>query len=79
MSELKADIRILLGAIFEAKRTGKGRKGRGKIYVELMQIIADNSTDISERFGGSIDRFLLRLLRDKTDNAIKYYTSKICN
>ena len=65
--ELKADIRILLGAIFEAKRTGKGRTGRGKIYVELMQIIADNSTDISERFGGSIDRFLLRLLRSETD------------
>lgn len=65
--ELKADIRILLGAIFEAKRTGKGRTGRGKIYVELMQIIADNSTDISERFGGSIDRFLLRLLRRETD------------
>ena len=35
--------------------------------MELMQIIADNSTDISERFGGSIDRFLLRLLRGETD------------
>ncbi|MGN0574685.1 MAG: NACHT domain-containing protein [Ruminococcus sp.] len=35
--------------------------------MELMQIIADNSTDISERFGGSIDRFLLRLLRSETD------------
>lgn len=58
---------MLLGAIFEAKITGKGRSGRGKIYVELMQIITDNSTDISERFGGSIDRFLLRLLRGETD------------
>ncbi len=67
MSEVKAGINLLLGAIFEAKKTGKGRIGRGKIYVELMQIITDNSDDISSCFGGSIDRFLLRLLRGETD------------
>ena len=67
VSEVKAGINLLLGAIFEAKKTGKGRMGRGKIYVELMQIIADNLEDISSCFGGSIDRFLLRLLRGETD------------
>lgn len=67
MSELKLGVRVLLGAIFEAKKTGKGRSGRGKIYVELMKIITDSDKDISLSLDGNIDRFILRLLRDKTD------------
>ena len=59
----------VLNLIFEAKKTGRGRLGRGKIYVELMSIIADSegSVDIGNRFGGSIDRFLLRLMRGETE------------
>lgn len=67
MSELKLGVRTLLGAIFDAKKTGKGRSGRGKIYVELMRMIADSGKDISLSFGGNIDRFLLRLLRGETE------------
>lgn len=67
MSELKLGVRILLGAIFDAKKTGKGRSGRGKIYLELMGMIADSGKDISLSFGGNIDRFLLRLLRGETE------------
>lgn len=67
MSELKLGVRILLGAIFEAKKTGKGRSGRGKIYVELMKIITDSGKDISLSLAGNTDRFLLRLLRGETD------------
>lgn len=64
---MKLGVRILLGAIFNAKKTGKGRSGRGKIYVELMKMIADSGKNISLSFGGNIDRFLLRLLRGETD------------
>ncbi len=67
MSELKLGVRVLLGAIFEAKKTGKGRLGRGKIYVELMKIITDSGKDISLALDENIDRFILRLLRGKTD------------
>ena len=62
---MKLSIETLLGAVFEAKKTGKGRIGRGKVYTEFMQTIADNK-DISYCFGGSIDRFLFRLLRGET-------------
>lgn len=60
-------IRTLLKAIFETKKAGKGRLGRGKIYVELMKIITDSDNDISLLFCGTTDRFLLRLLRGETD------------
>jgi len=65
--KLKLGVRTLLGAIFEAKKTGKGRIGRGKIYAELMKIITDSKGDISSLFGGNTDRFLLRFLRCETD------------
>ena len=64
---MKLGVRTLLGAIFEAKKTGKGRIGRGKIYAELMKIITDSKDDISSLFGGNTDRFLLRFLRCETD------------
>ena len=64
---MKLGVRTLLGAIFEAKKTGKGRIGRGKIYAELMKIIIDGKGDISSLFGGNTDRFLLRFLRGETD------------
>lgn len=64
---MKLGVRTLLGAIFEAKKMGKGRIGRGKIYAELMKIITDSTDDISSLFGGNTDRFLLRLLRGETD------------
>lgn len=66
MSALKLGVCTLLGAIFEAKKMGKGRLGKGKIYIEIMKIIADNN-DISLLFSGNTDRFLLRLLRGETD------------
>ena len=54
--------------IFESKKTGKGRLGRGKIFAEMMSIIADcdGSADIAARIAGNIDRFLLRVLRGET-------------
>ena len=64
---MNLDIRTLLKAIFETKKAGKGRLGRGKIYIELMKIITDSNIDISLLFSGTTDRFLLRLLRDETD------------
>ncbi len=63
---MKLGVCILLGAIFEAKKTGKGRVGKGKIYIEIMKMITDNN-DISLLFSGNTDRFLLRLLRGETE------------
>ena len=62
--------------IFDVKKSGKGRLGRSKIYVELMSIIADGegSADISGLFGGSIDRFLLRLINGETEYPYKLFS-----
>ncbi len=51
---MKLGVCILLGAIFEAKKTGKGRVGKGKIYIEIMKMITDNN-DISLLFSGNTD------------------------
>lgn len=65
---MNLNIAAVLSVIFESKKTGKGRLGRGKIYAELMSIIADcdGSADIAARIAGNIDRFLLRVLRGET-------------
>ena len=70
---MKLSIETLLGAVFEAKKIGKGRIGRGKVYTEFMQTITD-SKDISYCFGGSIDRFLFRLLRGETTYAYSLFS-----
>lgn len=66
--DLKLNISVFLKLLFEAKKQGKGRIGRGKMYTRLIEIITGNdSLVLSSMFGGNIDRFLLRLIRNETE------------
>jgi len=73
------NLNTMLSLIFQCKKTGSGKLGNGRIYVKLMQIIADQEDvklsaemDILKRFGNStadttayqrIDKFLSRYLK----------------
>lgn len=75
---MKLSVKILLKLIFDAKKQGKGRQGRGRIYSRLISIltIGDNSV-AAETFGGNIDRFLLRLLRNETEYPYQLFNTEI--
>ncbi len=65
---MKLNISIFLKLLFEAKKQGKGRIGRGKAYTRLIEIITGEDSFVSySTFGGNIDRFLLRLMRNETE------------
>lgn len=65
---MKLNISIFLKLLFEAKKQGKGRIGRGKAYTRLIEIITGEDNFVSySAFGGNIDRFLLRLMRNETE------------
>lgn len=65
---MKLNISIFLKLLFEAKKQGKGRIGRGKAYIRLIEIITgDESLVMTSMFSGNIDRFLLRLMRNETE------------
>lgn len=65
---MKLNISIFLKLFFEAKKQGKGRIGRGKAYTRLIEIITGEDNFVSySAFGGNIDRFLLRLMRNETE------------
>lgn len=65
---MKLNISIFLKLLFEAKKQGKGRIGRGKAYTRLIEIITVEDNFVSySAFGGNIDRFLLRLMRNETE------------
>ena len=64
---MNLNIAAVLSVIFESKKTGKGRLGRGKIFAEMMSIIADcdGSADIAARIAGNIDRFCSEFYGEK--------------
>ena len=46
------NLNTLLSLIFQCKKTGSGKLGNGRIYVKLMQIIADREIEtISSELG----------------------------
>lgn len=65
---MKLNISVFLKLLFEAKKQGKGRIGRGKVYTNLIEIITGEDNFVSSSaFVGNIDRFLLRLMRNETE------------
>lgn len=65
---MKLNISVFLKLLFEAKKQGKGRIGRGKAYTRLIEIITGEDNFVSSSaFLGNIDRFLLRLIRNETE------------
>lgn len=65
---MRLNISVFLKLLFEAKKQGKGRIGRGKAYIRLIEIITGEDNFVSySAFGGNIDRFLLRLMRNETE------------
>lgn len=65
---MKLNISVFLKLLFEAKKQGKGRIGRGKVYTSLIEIITEEDNFVSSSaFVGNIDRFLLRLMRNETE------------
>lgn len=65
---MRASIGALLNLIFESKKQGKGRLGRGKVYTKLIEILfGAECLNTANVFGGSIDRFLLRIIRNETE------------
>ncbi len=65
---MRASIGALLNLVFESKKQGKGRLGRGKVYTKLIEILfGAECLNTANVFGGSIDRFLLRIIRNETE------------
>ena len=74
---MKLSVKILLKLIFDAKKQGKGRQGRGRIYSQLITILTNGDNSVaSETFGGNIDRFLLRLLRNETEYPYQLFNTE---
>ena len=66
---------VFFKLIFEAKKQGKGRLGRGRVYAKLIGILSGTERiDIINAFGGSIDKFLLRLIRSETEYPYSMFT-----
>ncbi len=84
------DFGILFSLIIQSKKHGKGRLGNARIYVRLMQIIADMETsgisselNILRKFGSStadpdsyqrIDKMLSKLLKGHGDYPYQIFT-----
>ena len=65
---MRSSIGALLNLVFESKKQGKGRLGRGKVYTKLIEILfGAECLNTANVFGGSIDRFLLRIIRNETE------------
>ena len=65
---MRSSIGALLNLVFESKKQGKGRLGRGKVYTKLIEILfGAECLNTANIFGGSIDRFLLRIIRNETE------------
>lgn len=65
---MRSSIGALLNLVFESKKQGKGRLGRGKVYTKLIEILfGTECLNTANVFGGSIDRFLLRIIRNETE------------
>lgn len=74
---MELNVKTLLNLIFDAKIQGKGRQGRGRIYSQLIAILTNDDQSVaSETFGGNIDRFLLRLLRDETEYPFQLFNTE---